>query len=297
MQNATAYQAQANMRGLMMMCLAFFLFSTGDTMAKILSMHLHALQIVWARQTGLMLVALLLLARKGPALLRTASPGLQMLRGALAVASAICFITAIAYVPLADAVAVTFIAPFLVTILGALILREQVTLGHWVAIALGFVGVMIVIRPGLGVFHPSIFLVALAAGFFALRQILSRALGATGTTATTLFYTAATSFGLVCLPLPFVWEWPTEPLWILIMIAIGFLAAGGETLVIRAFETAEAVVIAPVHYSLIIWATFYGWLVFEQLPDIWTWVGTGIICATGIYILRQQRPTTRRVGP
>ena len=286
-------RATLNLRGLGYLACAFFLFSSGDTIAKYLTAHVPPFQIVWARQVGLVLCALVLLARYGPRLMKTAFPRLQVFRGVLAVMSALCFVLAITHVPLADAVAVTFIAPFIVTVLGALLLGEHVSQTRWVAIALGFAGAMIIIRPGMGVFHPSIFFVVLAASFFAMRQVLSRTLAASDNTLTTLCYTALISFALLSLPLPFFWEWPESPEIYLLLAAMTALSSAGEFLVIRAFEIAEAVVVAPMHYSLIIWATMYGWMVFGQLPDVWTWAGTAVIFATGLYLIRHERRVRR----
>ncbi len=286
--------ANRNLRGLMLLGAGFFLFALVDAMAKIMTETVHPLQIVWFRQMGLVSVAVLLLATKGLSLLKTRRPVLQIVRGATAVMSAICFVTAIRYVPIADAVAVSFVAPFLVTVLGAVFLGEKVGKHRWSAVVLGFVGALIVIRPGMGVFDPAIFLVLAAVGFFATRQILSRILAASDRTSTTLIYTGLSSFLLLSVPLPFVWENPDGLGTVLFLLAMAALAAAGEILIIRAFEVAEVVVIAPMHYSLMIWATFYGWLIFDQLPDRWTWVGTAIIFATGIYLINRERLAARR---
>ncbi len=293
MQEAEA-RATRNIRGLAYLAFAFFFFSSGDTLAKILTSHLPALQIVWSRQLGLVFGAMLLLLRFGPGLLKTRFPKLQITRGVLAVFSAVFFILAITHVPLADAVAVTFVAPFMVTILGAVFLKERVSPARWVAIALGFAGAMIIIRPGMGVFHPSIFFVLLAACFFAVRQVLSRTLSSTDNTLTTLCYTAIVSSSILSIPLPFIWEWPGSPKIYWMLAGMTILSSIGEFFVIRAFEIAEAVVVAPMHYSLIIWATFYGWFVFGQLPDAWTWTGTAVIFGTGVYLIRRERRAARR---
>lgn len=274
-------------KGLLVMGLGLFLFSAVDTGAKFLTSELHPLQIVWTRQLGLLVGAVFLLLRYGLPILQTKHPKLQLLRGSMAVLSASLFIFALAYVPLADAVAISFVAPFIVTLLGALILREPVGIRRWVAVTLGFLGVLIVIRPGLGVMHPAAGLVILAALFFAIRQIISRALSDTDRTSTTVIYTALVSTVLLTVPLPFVWQTPTtEQAFILVFIAV--LAAAAEICVIKALELTLAVVVAPMHYTLILWGTFYGWLVFGQFPDVWTWVGTALIVATGIYSLRRE---------
>ncbi|MEO1027223.1 MAG: DMT family transporter [Pseudomonadota bacterium] len=274
-------------KGLLVMGLGMFLFSAVDATAKFLTSDLHPIQIVWVRQLGLLVGAVFLLMRYGPGLLRTAHPWLQVLRGGVAVCSATLFIAAIAFVPLADAVAISFVAPFMVTLLGALVLREPVGRRRWAAVCIGFVGALIIIRPGLGIVHPAAVLVVLAAFFFALRQIISRALSDTDRTATTVIYTALVSTALLTGPLIFVWQTPTSEQ-ALLLIAIAIVAAVAEVCVIKALELAMAVVVTPMHYTLILWGTLYGWLVFDQLPDGWTWLGTAIIVVTGAYALRRE---------
>lgn len=286
-----------NLRGIALMAGGFFLFSAVDTVAKFLTESLDPIQIAWSRQVGLFLGVLILLGLRGPGLLRTAHPWLQIGRGALAAASATLFIVAVAFVPLADAVAVSFVAPFMVTVMGALLLREHVGPRRWTAIAIGFIGMLVVIRPGLGVFHPAMFLVLLAASCFALRQIVSRRLSGSDRTATTVAYTALVATVLLSLPLPFVWQTPTWGLEILLLVSIALMAAVAETMIIKSLELAEAVVLAPVHYSLLIWGTMYGWLVFGQLPDGWTWFGALIIVATGVYTLHRERVVKAKADP
>ena len=284
----------SNLRGLLLMALAFFLFAAADTQAKLLTEWFHPMQIVWTRQLGLLSGVLVLLIVRGLAILRTDHPWLQVLRGVLAVFSASAFIIALGYVPLADAVAVSFVAPFMVTIAGALFLGEKVGVRRWSAVTIGFVGTLIVIRPGLGVVHPAVFLVVAAATAFAFRQILSRVLAASDRTSTTIAYTAIASVLLLSLPLPFIWRTPEGGQELAILVGMAVCAALGELLVIRALEIAQAIVLAPVHYSLIIWGTFYGWLVFDQLPDLWTWIGAAIIVATGLYIMHREWTLARK---
>ncbi len=265
-----------------------FLFSAVDTIAKFLTETLHPLQIVWSRHLGLLLGVVVLLAVRGVGILRTRNLGLQITRGAMAAGSAFLFVFAISFVPLVDAIAVTFVAPFLVTIIGASVLREPVGIRRWTAVALGFIGVLIVTRPGLGVVHPAVLLVLLAALLFALRQILSRVVAKTDPITTTVAYTALAGSAVMTVPLAFVWRWPTTALEVILLIAMAVLAAIAEIFVIKALDEADAVVVAPVHYSILIWATFYGFVVFGQLPDFWTWVGASIIVATGIYTLHRE---------
>ncbi len=281
------------MRGLGYMALGMFLFSAVDTQAKFLTDSLDPIQIVWSRQLGLFIGVVVMIAMRGRSVLHSANPLLQMSRGVLATGSAVIFIIAITYVPLADAVAVTFVAPFFVTALGAIILREHVGIRRWSAIAVAFVGMLIVIRPGMGVFHPAMGLVVVAAFLFAMRQILSRLLSGSDGTATTVAYTAITSTLLLTLPLPFVWTMPSGGMEWTILVAISILAAFAEISVIRALELAQAVALAPIHYTLLIWGTFYGWAVFGQFPDSWTWIGAAVIVVTGIYTLNRERQLMR----
>ncbi|WP_282610098.1 DMT family transporter [Pelagibius sp. Alg239-R121] len=286
-----------SLRGIACMAGGLFLFAAVDTQAKFLTESLHPLQIAWSRQLGLLVGVLILLAVRGLGVLSTKHPWLQIGRGALAAGSASFFIVALTYVPLADAVAVSFVAPFLVTILGALLLGERVGPRRWTAIAIGFLGMLMVTRPGLGVVHPAMFLVLVAATFFSFRQILSRRLSGSDRTVTTVAYTALSASVLLSLPVPFVWQTPDWGLEAGLLVSIALMAAVAEIMVIKSLELTQAVVLAPVHYSLLIWGTMYGWLIFDQLPDGWTWLGALIIVATGIYTLHRERLAKADSGP
>ena len=275
--------------GLIYMFGGMALFGATDAMAKVLTDSLPAIQIVWGRQTGLLVGILIYIAVKGVGVLRTTQLRLQVGRGVLATISATLFIIAIAYVPLTDAVAITFVAPFIVTVLGALVLREPVGIRRWAAVVIGFLGTLIVIRPGMGIVHPAAFLLIIAASAFACRQILSRVLAGEDKTSTTVAYPAIVSWGLLTVPLFFVWQTPTTATEIILLIAMALLAATAETLVIMALATAQAVVVAPVQYTLLLWGTMYGFLIFDQLPDSWTLIGAVIIAATGLYTLNRER--------
>ena len=288
--------APDNPRGLAVMLAGFFVFAAVDTIAKFLTAELHPLQIVWTRQLGLVAIALVLILRQGRGVLASRRPGLQVVRGVLAASSAALFIFGVRHVPLADAVAVSFVAPFVVTVLGALVLREPVGVHRWAAIAIGFVATLIVIRPGFGTFHPAMLLVVVASVLFASRQVLSRVITARDSTATTVVYTAFVGSAVLTLAQPFIWTTPGSVRTLALMAAIAALAGLGEYLIVRALEIAQAVVVAPAQYSLILWSSIYGYLVFGQFPDGWTWFGTAIIVATGLYTMQRERRRKRRPG-
>ncbi|MGR3822578.1 MAG: DMT family transporter [Salipiger marinus] len=283
-----------NPRGLLFMALGFFAFGITDLLAKLLSQELPAVQVVWLRQSGLFVGVMVLLALRGSHILRTPHPVLQMLRGAIALGSAFCFIMALRFVPLADATAVTFMAPFIVTVIGALVLKEPVGPRRWAAVAAGFMGMLVVIRPGMGVFHPAIGFAVLAALLFSSRQILSRMLSGHDSIATTVTYTSITSTLLCSVPLVFVWVTPASGTLVLLALAMAVCAALGEFLLIRGLDIGQATVLAPVQYSMIVWSTIYGFLVFADLPDLWTFIGCGIIIASGLYTLYRERVNQRR---
>ena len=282
-----------SMRGIALMAMGMFLFSGVDTMGKFLTDTIHPVQIVWCRQLGLFLGVVVLISIRGTSVLASSNPQLQIGRGVLAACSATLFIVGVGYVPLADAVAITFVAPFLVTVMGALILREPVGIRRWSAVVIGFLGTLVVIRPGMGVVHPAAVLLIVAATAFALRQVLSRILAGEDKTQTTVAYTAIVSWFLLTVPLPFVWQTPSSGIEILLLFAMAVLAAVAEVLVIMALDAAQAVVVAPVQYSLLLWGTLYGFAVFGQLPDAWTLFGAAIIVVTGLYTLNRERIALR----
>ena len=265
------------------MALGFLAFSACDTLAKLLTESFHPFQVVWLRMLGLFAGVCLLVAIRGRSLLYTQKTGSQVLRGVFAVGSATCFIVGVSFVPLADAVAVTFIAPFIVTVLGAVVLKEPVGIRRWLAVVTGFVGMLVVIRPGAGVLHPAIGLVIVAASFFAMRQLLSRKLSGIDSIVTTIAWTSIVSFLLTSIALPFVWQTPVGVNTYLMISGLAVFAGIGEVLIVKALDIAQSVVLAPVHYTLIIWSALFGYFVFSDLPDQWTLTGCGIIVVSGIY--------------
>lgn len=278
--------------GIFLMLGAMFLFSAGDTMAKFLTSTFHPVQIIWFRQLGLLFGVFILLAMRGTSILISRQPKLQISRGVLAVFSSLLFVYAVRYVPLTDAVAASFVAPFFLTMAGAFILKEPVGIRRWSAVAVGFFGALIVIRPGMGVVHPAAMLVVAAACFYAARQVIGRLLADTDQTVTTIAYTAITASLVISIPLPFFFKMPVTFVSWALLFGMAAVAAVAEVMVIKALEVAEAANVAPIHYTLIIWGTFYGYFVFGQLPDQWTWIGTAIIVAAGLYTLKRGKAVT-----
>lgn len=280
-------------RAIVLMLLGFFCYGVSDMMAKVLTQHMNPLQVAWLRQLGLLSGVAVLLALKGPAILKSRHPLLQFGRGLTVVVAATSFLLALVHVPLADATAVSFFAPFMVTIMAALFLGERVGMKRWMAVLLGFAGTMIIIRPGMSAFHPAIFLVLISSLAFAIRQIISRLLAGSDPLVTTVAYTALTAALVLSLPLPFIWKGPADLAHLAMMAGLACVAGLGELSIIRALDLGEAAVLSPLQYTLIIWSTIWGFLIFAQLPDMWTLVGTALVVASGLYALYRETRAAR----
>ena len=208
--------------------------------------------------------------------------------------SRILFIFAISYIPLADAIAVSFIAPFFITILGVFFLGEKIGIHRSLTLCFGFLGVLIITRSGLGVVHPAILLVTVAALLYAGREVLSGHLSHLDNTFTTMAYTVLLGSTILTFLAPFVWRWPENYSQIRILICMTSLAALAEICIIKSLELAEAVDLAPVHYTLLIWGTIYGYIIFGDLPDSWTWLGVIIIILSGLYSISREKTKVKK---
>ena len=255
-----------------------------DGTAKYLSGDFHVLQVAWARYGFHLVLLLALLAwRLRPTELVPRHPGLQILRSGFLLGTTLCYFGAIAYLPLATVLALAFIGPVVSTALAPIALGEHIGPRRWVAVLVGFIGALIVLRPGFDVFHPAS-LLALGAGvFYGLYLLATRRLSGSGRPAITLLYTAVIGVAVLTLMLPFVWRAPEATDWLLMAI-MGAFGALAHFLIIRAFEHAPAAVLGPVSYVEIIMAVAIGWIAFGDFPDRWTWTGIAVIVASGIYI-------------
>lgn len=273
------YSQQA--RGFCWAMLTFFLFSLCDVMTKQISTSYHPAQVAWARQAGLFVATLGLLSMGGLSVLRSRRPGLQVLRGATAIVSTVSFAAALRYLPLADATAVTFVAPLLITALAALLLKERVSPMRWAAVGVGLVGTLIVLRPGAGVAQPAMLLVLMCAVAYALRQILSRFLAGTDPLRTTIAWSSLVTTLSLSVALAFVGTRPATLHDVLMFLGIAATAALAELALIRGFALARAATLAPAQYTLMVWSVLWGILIFDQVPDVWTLGGAAIIIASG----------------
>ena len=278
------------LRGMLMVMSAVAIFSVVDVFSKYLTRSYPVALVVWARYAfHLLLVMVVLGPRLGLALVRTARPGAQILRGLSLTFASVLFISALKYMPLAESTAIAFVAPLLVTLMSVLLLKERVELARWVAVGCGFVGVLIIIRPGSHVFTWAVLLPVGNAFAFAFYQILTRRLAGIESPYVSIFYSGLIGTLLLSATLPYSWTMPKNALDAAAFVVLGMLAGIGHLILIKAYDHAPASRLAPFGYSQLIWVLVIGYLAFGDFPDHWSLVGIVILVASGIYTATHQR--------
>lgn len=282
------------LRGIALITAAVFMFSSMDTLAKLMLRADYPLGgLIWARYAVHLLVTLALLwPRMGGKLFRTSRPGLQLVRGLLLVCSTVCFYLALRYLPLAEAAAISFVGPVLTTILAGWLLHEKATARQWFAVLLGFIGVLIIIRPGGGLFTLAAIFPLLTAVLFSIYQIVTRKMSGHEHAYTTLFYTALVGGIITTLALPFGWQTPTL-LQAATMFGMGVFGGYGHFLLIRAVEHASPTTLAPFAYSQLVWSTMLGFIAFNEFPDKGSLLGMCVIVLAGLLALNWKQMLRR----
>jgi drug/metabolite transporter (DMT)-like permease len=273
-----------------LICCAVALFAMLDSSAKWLSGHMDPLQVVFARYAGSMALVLLLINPwSHPGVLGTRRPRLQGIRSLLLLGSTVLNFFAVKYLQLAETVSISFAGPLLVALVAGPMLGEWPGPRRLAAIGVGFLGVLVVTRPGFGGMHPAALLAVLSCTCYSFYALATRQLAAYDRPETTMIYSGVAGT-LVMLPIvPFVWTTPQTPFVWAVLLGTGVFGGFGHWLLILAHRLAPATVLAPFIYSQIIWMILLGWLVFGQLPDVWTFVGAGIVIASGLYLLYRER--------
>jgi drug/metabolite transporter (DMT)-like permease len=276
------------------MCGAVACFAFLDTTAKYLNLHMSTLEVVWARYTGAFLLPFIVSNPwTRPGLVTTARPLLQVGRSVLLLASTMCNFMALRYLQLDEAISIAFSTPFFVAALSGPILGEWVRWRRWTAISVGFLGVLVVTRPGPGSFQPAALLSLGGAMCYALYALSTRILARTDSNETTLFYSNIVGAGAMLPVVPFFWTTPTDALIIALMVVTGALGSFGHYLLIAAHRLAPAAVLSPFIYAEIPLMIVLGFLVFDDLPNRWTLTGAAIVVASGLYILHRERMVKR----
>ena len=284
-----AKAGRARLIGIALMCGAVGTFSCLDTTAKYLGRHIDVMQVVWARYTFALLLTFIIsnpLSRRG--LLRTARPALQIVRAAILLTSTLLNFYALRYLRLDQVLAITFSTPFVVAALSGPTLGEWVGPRRWAAIGFGFIGVLVVTRPGFGIVHPAAILPVLATLAYAAYFLTTRVLSRTDSNETTLFYSNFVGAALMLPVAPFFWTWPA--LWQFgLMILAGALASFGHYMLIVAHRRAPASLLSSFIYSQLVWVIALGYAVFGDVPDAYTLAGASIVIASGLYVFHRER--------
>lgn len=279
--------------GILLVLASTAFFSCSDIATKHLAGSLPPIEIAWLRYIGFCVLMVPVAIAKGPGrLLRTHRPGLQILRGLAMVLSAVLFTFSLRFLPVAEATATNFVSPLFITALSIPLLGERVGWRRWTAALVGLLGVLIVVRPGTSAFHPAALLPILAALSWAGAAILTRKLSGADQPATTLAYSALTGLAVLTLLAPFEWVLPD---WreLAVGALIGLAATAGHWMIVLAYRQAPASVLAPFSYMQLIGSGVLAFLIFGAVPDSWTFVGAGVIIASGLYTAHRERIRSR----
>jgi drug/metabolite transporter (DMT)-like permease len=288
--NDPALLRRQRLTGIALMCGAVACFACLDATGKYLNHHMDTMQVVWSRYTGAFLLALIFLNPiNRPGMLVTRRPFLQVGRSALLLFSTALNFIALRYLQLDEALSILFSTPFIVAVLCGPLLGEWVGWRRWTAITIGFLGVLLVTRPGFGGIHPAALLSLGSAICYAIYVISTRVLARTDSNETTLFYSNLVGAVAMLPVIPFVWTAPENALIVALMVLIGALGSAGHYLLIVGHRLAPASVLAPFIYTQLVWTTTLGFLVFGDVPHRWTIVGGLIVVSSGLYLLNRER--------
>lgn len=269
---------------------ANFLTAAVNAISKYLSVEIHALQITWAYFVAMtVIVAGYAAIKRIPprAVFATKHHRLQLLRAALLVVNLWTLFVGLTYIPLADAIAILFAAPLIITALSVPLLGEKVGIHRWGAVLVGLAGIFVVIRPS-GSMEWAVLLPLVSAIAFALFQIVTRKMAGTETTFVTLFYSCAGASVLSTPVALFFWS-PLDLRQTAILLGAGALGAAAHLFTICALNVAQASFLAPFNYVRLIWAAALGYLVFGDVPGPYILVGSAIVIASGLYVMMRER--------
>jgi drug/metabolite transporter (DMT)-like permease len=279
------------LRAILSTLVATACFSCLNAMSKTLeAAHYPVLQVIWARYFfAFVFMLAIFLPRSGRALFRIRRLDTQVTRGLLLFFSSYLYFHGIAFMPLATAASISLSSPIIVTALSPRLLGEPVGPRRWAAVGVGFVGALIVVRPGHETFDWHVLLIVASTVCSAFYQLFSRRYGqaerpdASATLATIVGTVVASPF------LPFEWVTPASGWQIALFAGMGVMAGTGHYFLTIAYSQAPAAIVSPFNYTQLIGAAILGFIVFHELPDLWTWIGSGVIIASGLYIGYRER--------
>ncbi|WP_114946058.1 DMT family transporter [Microvirga calopogonii] len=292
--NEPAVRHDRPLRGIILMLAALAFFSCSDAASKLMTASLPAVEVAWLRFCVFTLLVLGTVVGTGQAhALRSKRPILQTLRALGVLGSSIFFIMGLAFLPMAEATAIAFISPMIVTALSIPILGEVVGWRRWSAVIVGLLGVLVVVRPGAEAFDPAAILPILSAASWAVALVVTRKMSGSDGPLVSLTYAAVVGLLVTSALVPFTWVMPGWR-----EVGLGLVTGAASTiaqwLVVLAFQQARASVLAPFSYSQLVWSGLLGYLIFGNVPDEWTLLGASVIIASGLYTAHRER--TARVS-
>ena len=277
-------------RGILLLLLAMFVLSCMDVCNKWLAPQYSAVQAVWFRYAVFLAFALWFCRKHG--LLRglaSRRPLLQVGRSVMVATQNILVIATLAHMPLADVMAIMQASPLIATLLAVPFLGERVDRRRWLTVAAGFLGVLIILKPGLGVLNPWALAALAASAMYAGYQLLTRQVAAHDPWQTTFLLTALPAALLTSAALPFVWRMPADATAWAVFLAAGGFASIGHYLMIKALQATEASALQPFNYTVLLWAVVFGALLFGEWPDAATLAGAALIVGSGLVAFRPAR--------
>ena len=282
----------APVRGAIWMVISCFLFSLMSVILRKVTAEFHPFLVTFWRNVFCLMFLTPWVLRDGIENLRTRRIGLHAVRAVSGLAALITWITALSLMPIAEVTALGFTTPLFVTVGAAIILREAVGMRRWLAVAVGFGGAMIILRPGVETVSPAALVALGAAAFMASSFILVKKLSATETPMTIVFYMALIMLPLSAVLAAFQWTMPPPHLWPW-LIGIGVLATIVQMAMTKAFSIADVTAVMPFDFTKLIFAAFLGFVFFAEIPGIWTWAGAAVIFSATVYTVRRE---ARRSG-
>ena len=270
--------------GIIFAILAYLSFSLLDTIQKTLIIYYSVFQLLFIKYCFTLCLSFIESRRKkNYKFYLTNNLKLQILRSFLSILESACFVLAFRYLSLADAHSIGGLTPIIVVIFSSIFLREKITPKIWLAIFMGFIGVLVIMRPGLSIFDPKSLIPLSAALFLGLYQVVTRKASEYDQNETSLFYTAITGI-LIMGSISFFYWMPINLSFILLFMGVGVFYSLGLYLQIIALSKARASIVQPFHYTLIFWAIIFGFIFYNDIPDLFTIIGATIIASSGIYI-------------
>ncbi|MDH3690045.1 MAG: DMT family transporter [Gammaproteobacteria bacterium] len=282
------------MTGVLLMTLAAMVLSAMHAIVRHVSGELHPFEISFFRNLFGFVAVLPLLIRAGWSGLRSKQPGLQVVRGLLGVTAMLIWFYSLSIVPIAQATALSFTAVIFGSIGAVVFLGEAMRLRRWIAVFLGFVGTLVILRPGFQSLDVGASMVLASSVAWGLAVVVVKKLSRTDSVISIVSWMAIMLTVLSFFPALLVWVWPTtdQLLW---LGAIGVLATTGHLAMTKALKITDATAVLPLDFTRLIWASVIGYFAFSELPDLWTWLGGGIIVASATYIIYRESKVQRRI--